>query len=333
MLKHSHLPIGFLKHLVLVSIIMFLLSPPSILSVTCEACFEAKTGFRDHYMLNVSLNNKLRVLSGYLILKHFNRGEGNLNELCFKIYPNSKYFRDRGGGLEINEVKTLKGEKLGYYVTGGDGSDLKVILGEPLSPGSAIEVNVSFTLLVPETNERLGYYDGYFSLGNWYPILAVYEDGKWVVHPYINFAESFYSEIADYDVYLKVDKELLVASTGELEEVIYRGETKTLHFRAEKVRDFALVIGENLRVEKAVIGNITVYSYFFPEDKEMGLKALKTSLKALKLYGDIIGFYPYSEFKVVEVPGWYGGMEYPCIVFITEKVYKSRDDELLELVV
>ncbi|UCH04004.1 MAG: hypothetical protein JSW05_10525, partial [Candidatus Thorarchaeota archaeon] len=62
------------------------------------------------------------------------------------------------------------------------------------------------------------------------------------------------------------------------------------------------------------------------------------SNRTLRLLNDTYGIYPYSTLNIVEQHAFYGGMEYPCQVYMTNQVLKmvregSRPPWFLELVV
>ena len=60
---------------------------------------------------------------------------------------------------------------------------LKLALDNSVEPEELANIHIKFELTIPKACFRLGYqtFDGNkitMSLGNWYPILAVYKDGK-----------------------------------------------------------------------------------------------------------------------------------------------------------
>lgn len=55
-------------------------------------------------------------------------------------------------------------------------------------------------------------------------------------------------------------------------------------------------------------------------------------MQSLAYYGNQFGRYPYQEYDVVKTGGFFGGMEYPSIVFIQDE-YFSRTDQVADAIV
>jgi len=62
-------------------------------------------------------------------------------------------------------------------------------------------------------------------------------------------------------------------------------------------------------------------SYYYKEDRIRGEEALEYGVKSIRLFNQIYGKYPYPVYSVVETE-FPSGMEYPALVYISDKYYK-----------
>ncbi|MGI6575624.1 MAG: M1 family metallopeptidase [bacterium] len=284
------------------------------------------------YELTASLDGEGKTLRGNCILTYTNNEEANLSELFFHLYPNAPLFTEytsTPGSLEIKSVK-VDGEETIWQV---DSTILKVRLPAPLAPGEATAVEIPFTMQIPAVRERFGVKDQVVSLGNWYPILAVY-DGEWHLDPYYEIGDPFYSDIALYRVTFDVSRRHTVAATGSLLSVektpCWR---KRLYFETGPVRDFALAISSRYQVVREECGGIMVQS-FYPRGHELaGKLALQATKEALQFFQETFGPYPYDQLTVAATGMFAGGMEYPNIVFIGNDLYREGSERALEYIV
>lgn len=291
----------------------------------------------DRYFIDATLYPEKRIVSGVLRVEYHNKGTDPLSEVYFHVYPNAPSFRSSGGYLKVKEVLVNGGEAR-YEICGEDGTALKVNLEAPLQPRDSVLVEIRFETRVPIKEDRFGYYEGIFALGQWYPILAVYDWRGWNIDPYIDEGESFYFECAYYNVTFRVPPGYVMASTGVLKNLV-KGEDSWVYYwyTPLPVREYACAISKLYVVaegEAEVEGRkVKVYSYYLKEDEIPGRIALDAAIKSIELYSKLYGPYVYPELRVVEVHGWFGGMEYPMFVMITSRIYDPRRRELLELVV
>ncbi|RLE81082.1 MAG: hypothetical protein DRJ51_04540 [Thermoprotei archaeon] len=287
----------------------------------------------DHYYIEVFLDEREYKLSGYLVLHHFNKHSVAFRELYFHVYPNA--FKPWNGSVEILSVINLNTlRKLKYSIVGEDLTILKVFLDEILEPKKWIKIAINFTVLIARKGDRFGYNNGIYALGYFYPILAVYDKSGWNLNPYTWIGDPVYAETSNYKVYIIANRSMVIAATGVRKRVDDLGKgLKGELWIAENVREFAFVASKEFKVSKTVWKNITIYSYYKPEKGLMGEAALEYAKRAIKVFSENIGFYPYPEFRAVEVDFGYGGMEYPMLIMIAGKLYEPERAFWLELVI
>ena len=298
---------------------------------------------RSFYMIYCELNVEDKTLSAVQELNYYNNDDIEMNEIYFHVYPNAFRSKDtapflfndfdkaykRGfepGTAEILSISKIdaKGRKLLKHSFSGEGETiLKVELDSPLKPHTRVNLKIDFKLQIPPAGERFGYGDNNFNLGNWYPIAAVYDEKDgWNLDKYYAIGDPFYSDAADYNVTIKAPNEYIIAASGNFLEKKEEGDMTFWIFEEVALRDFAFIANKSFEVLEEEVDNIKVKSYFYTGDKERGREALECGVKSIKLFNKLYGKYPYAEYSIVETE-FPSGMEYPMLVYISDKYYKS----------
>lgn len=258
-----------------------------------------------------------------------------------KAYPNGKSY----GWIEIELVKVLNNtakccnsfnitqptyseianffveneiEENQYFIGGEDENILYLILKTPLYPGEKTEIEIDFSVVLPNVNHRFGYGNNTVNLANFYPIVCVFENGDFDKSLYHYNGDPFFSEISNYSVSLTAPKEYVVSNTGSVVSKTENNETQKLVFEAKNVRDFAIVLSKEFNVLSQTFGETEVKYYYFSDPNPE--KSLETSVKALNFFNDLIGEYSYSTLSVVEANFLHGGMEFPNLVYISNEI-------------
>ncbi|HHU43264.1 MAG: M1 family metallopeptidase [Bacillota bacterium] len=271
------------------------------------------------YIMNLELEENLE---GSLKLIMTNTYKENLSELRFHLYPNSysegspnKAYRDellKYG--EINITKVSIGKDAVDFSVSQDKNFLIVPI-KPLPLNETLEVVIDFIVIIPQCNLRLGEYNNTINLGNFYPILAVFENDKWRDDVFHKVGDPFYSETANYIVTVKVPQKTELAATGDIISNKLQEGKRVYEIRADKVRDFAMAASQEFKIMTKMANKITVYYYYINDDKPSD--TLEAAVSALKTFSDAFGNYPYNSYRVVETAFAYGGMEYPMMSWVS----------------
>ncbi|NLZ48382.1 MAG: M1 family metallopeptidase [Clostridiales bacterium] len=280
---------------------------------------------RTAYKIQVSLDENNKKILGYERVKFRNNYNTSLKDVVFHLYPDSYnsaetrpsigestrvLSKSEIGDIKINSV-TYNGQKVKYTE---DNQVLKFNLDKDLRPGEEAEAVIDFTLQIPESRDRLGYYENKYSITNWYPILSIYdeEQGLWDENPFHPVGESNYSDCSDYQVEILVPKGMVVATTGVEKNKESRNGMDKFTFQAENVRDFVFFMSENYKVISKEVNGVKVNSYHLGYENA-ARRMLDLACKSLEFFSKTYGEYPYSEYDVVETPLEGGAMEYPTI--------------------
>ncbi|NUR27572.1 MAG: hypothetical protein HOV83_17315 [Catenulispora sp.] len=143
------------------------------------------------------------------------------------------------------------------------------------------------------------------------------DENGWELPPYVSFGESYYSQVADYDVTLDHPAALQVPSTGVLAGETVLGDRLVTHLTAAKVRDFSWSVGAFHHDSVLTASGVTVDAYWPNSESDSNCRDLMHyAANALDSYGARFGAYPYPRFTIVfdEFGSAFDGMEYPNYV-------------------
>jgi len=272
-----------------------------------------------NYEMEVLYDSKKHEIRGSISVQFMNNLNKILNEVYFNLWPKADDFED--GDISVTNVK-YNGVKANVDV---DGNHLKVS-GFSLPKNKRAKISMSFTVKVPEQQHRFGWDGTSVSLGNWFPILAVYDNNGWNLYPYFEEGESFYSLTGDYDVILTTDDDMVVAATGkQIERVSKRNGQATYRFKAQNVRDFAIQMNPDYRVTTEIVDGIQMNVYHTKEQDRYKEYIIDSSRQALEIFNKKIGSYAWDELHIVGMDCGFGGMEYPQLILIcTNEVHDEH---------
>lgn len=241
--------------------------------------------------------------------------------------------RAYGGEKSYGEIviknATENGKEQEFFIEGEDEHLLKINTQNLQKKGDKTTFLITFEVNLPKVNHRLGYGEHAINLGNWYPILCVFEDGDWNTDGYLPTGDPFYSKLANYDVEITYDDGLIVASTGDLQSETQHNGIITQKYHALAVRDFAMVFSKEFQTVEQMVDKTKV-SYFFYDD-ELAENHLKTAVDALNTFNELFGTYPYKTLSVVKTNFLHGGMEYPTLVYVSDQI--ANDSEYNNVIV
>ena len=290
------------------------------------------TGYEfSSYNLSLYLNEDSSTVEGNLTVDFYNNDPVNFTQLPFHIYPSGMRFDTRAGNMDILNVTTLEEprQQLDFEVFSGI-QLMWVNLTSTLQPTNRTSFIISFNTTLPDggidrANEH-GWdynYTRIFKFASAYPQPCVYDEyDGWNIDPYYLVGDPFYYDMAYYDLLINVPEEMKVAATGELLDNTTTAGRSILHYNPHlPVREVTFSASRYFEIESYIIPGIdvNVSCYFLNKSKDLWHEfALDVAIDAINLYHNTFGDYCYSTFNVVQEYTYYGGMEYPLQVYITE---------------
>src|SRR5437899_4328256 len=229
----------------------------------------------------------------------------------------------------------------------------------PLAPRGTIDFDVAWHFPVPPYGGgrmgRIG--NRLYEIGQWYPRMVVYDDVHgWNPLPYIGAGE-FYLEYGDFDVTLTLPAGFLVAATGTVANplavwtptqrarlgrartsaqpvaIVTKAEatahsaqrtpgTRTWHFTAKRVRDFAWAASPDFRWDASAWNGVLIQTFYRPEAAPWE-EANRMAWFTIKHCSETEAKEPCPQPRTVE--GLVEGMEYPMLTFVP--AIDKREDQ------
>jgi hypothetical protein len=210
---------------------------------------------RVKYTMDVDMNVQNNQYKGKQKLEYWNNSPDTLKRVFYHLYwnafqPNSMMDvrsqrqgtvvlrKDRNGNDIVDwdarvkdRIVNLKEDEIGYQKIASlrmDGRPqqfkyhetiLEVVLDKPILPKSKVTFDMDWEAQVPLQIRRAGRDNPStgvrYTMTQWYPKLAEYDEEGWHPTPYI--AREFYGVWGDYDVTINIDKNYLLGGTGYIQ--------------------------------------------------------------------------------------------------------------------
>jgi aminopeptidase N len=280
---------------------------------------------RAQYTLDATINYFAKKLTVNETVVYPNRAGEALTELVLAVEPNLWY-----GGFVLQSAAVDGRPPANFDI---DGQRLTITLSQPLEAGALAELTLVYTLILPRSEvytdpndvrpQIYGFTDRQVNLVDWYPFVVPYVPGSgWLLHNPWFYGEHLVYDAADFDVTLRfVDPAVIpvIASSGEQIPAV-----DSFHYHLQNGRTFALSMSSQFEVESKEVGDVTVYSYYFPFYKGSGHGVLETTASALEIFGEEFGSYPHKTLSAVQ-GDFDDGMEYSGLYFLSRDFYNLYD--------
>jgi hypothetical protein len=238
-----------------------------------------------------------------------------------------------------------------------DATMMRVDLDRPLPPRGTTELDIAWHYMVPRQQGRTGrehFPEGWlYEIAQWYPRLAVYDDVKgWNTDQYLGAGE-FYLEYGDFDFTITAPANYTVTATGVLQNPAQvltatqrrrlalalqsdttihiiapdevgtaallapgTGATRSWHYKATNVRDVSWAAAPNFVWDATGWDGVLIQALYPPVALPLWSQAAAMARHTI-MYHSRWYHYPYP--TAIDVNGPVGGMEYPMIVFCSER--------------
>lgn len=300
-------------------------------ALTFTACGKKETKTSE-YDIVASYDSENRTLSGTVNFSYYNNTDNEISDLKFNLYGNafredakfkpvSQSYTDSAfyKGASYGEMKIESVENCaGWNVGGEDENILTVTLLTPVYPEENATVTIGYVLKLAEVNHRTGVTENAVNFGNFYPTLCAYTAEGFKECNYYYCGDPFLSECANYKLSLELPQQYTVATSGKAGKESVNGDRKKCVYSLENARDFAFVISDKFKVESRTVGNTEVkYYYYKDENPNVSLSA---ATESVEYFNNTFGSYAYPTLSVVQTGFCYGGMEYPGLTMISDKL-------------
>lgn len=286
------------------------------------------------YTIDVALDVETNVLSGTAIISFTNTSGDAWSEICLRDLIQSIWADAKARGTEPTVVSGIRdvtlaatGEALPFSAKRDDPSVIYVRLPKPLQPGESTDIRATYASEVPGGGFRMAWFSDYedepwppehrtYELAYFYPTLAMYTERGWSESPYFLDGECDFNPVSTYDVTVHVPEGYRVIGGGEtcqLSDTEWR-------LNGTHMRDFMLVVSNELEQLDGRSGDVAIHSYCFRDDAgshRQGELMLETAQNAVEAFEQAYGPYPFDKLEVVESNYEYAGMEHTGLVRIS----------------
>lgn len=295
-------------------------------------------GARDRHRIHAVWDETRHTLRVEQEISLTNRTGTALDHVCLNLYSNAYAREDTApvlagdrnaaypdgfspGGAVVQSV-CVNGDEAPWTLEGGQGTLLHVELPFALRPQGSVELTLCYEVTLPFSRLRMGYSARDVRLCNVFATVALFDGGDFRADAYGPVGDPFVSECADWDVTLETPQSYVVAGPGLQEKT----DDGTWTFRGRDLRDFALVMSRDYCVAQADWDGVTVRTFAFSQ--EGAEHTLAAACRALTVYSDLYGRYPYPDFTVCAAEFFVGGMEFPSMAMIDTSLYEVEDGML-----
>ncbi len=273
-----------------------------------------------YYDISMVVDAGASRVTGHQEVRYTNLEDEPLDYVYLRFFPNTPSY---GGTMTVTNFR-LNGRFVPPIVM-LKRSAWRLSLKPPLAIGQSVTLSMNFAVEVPTTGDvghaLFTYQRGVMSLPTIYPFIPVYDDEGWNVEIAPEYSDDTYSDIAVYQVQVTAPATMTLVTSGACVRQTQKANMVTWECGAAPVRDFVLVLGENFELANRVVDGVVVNSYFYEGHEKGGGQALTVATDALKAFSELFGPYPYAELDVVETPNSLGGMEYPGLVVLADRLY------------
>ena len=277
------------------------------------------------YHIDITIADDLLSLAGRQELRYTNAEDEPLDELYFRLFPNLT-----GGTVTVAGVQ-VDGRDVTTSLESAD-SALRVPLPDVLEPGVSVVVSLDFAVAMPQemagNSGLFGYFEDVLVLDEFYPVIPVFDDEGWNVEIPSRNGDITYLDTSFYLVCVTAPANLAVVAAGTEVGREYDGDQQTLTFAAGPARTFYLAVSDQFTEVSEQVGETTIKSYAFSDQKEGAELAAAITANALRSFNQRFGIYPYTEFDVASTPMSALGIEYPGMTGIALKLYDAEAEVL-----
>ncbi len=265
--------------------------------------------------VNVDFDPKreLGTIEGITRIHFTNPHSEPLSDIVLMLWPNDVQYRAKARvGPALIDGQLVPGQ------SELEGLARRYLLPEPLKPGATLDLSVPFSVstegLIEGGNvHRFGITEGVLFAPTFYPLVPRLLDGEWDARTAPFGGDTTVSEVAFYEVRFSAPSDQTLVATGV--EVDQASLNERVTYVSGPARDFAFALGPFI-TQAVEVDGVTVSGWALAEHEEDLEVMVGAAATQLELLGDLIGPYPYTELDLVDVPGAFGGIEYPGLVTI-----------------
>ena len=296
---------------------------------------------RPQYVLDLQINYSTKAAVVNQTISYPNWTGETLTDLVLAVEPNLWT-----GGFSLKSL-AIDDQPITNYTIGNSNQRLEISLPQPLQPSGTIVITMEYGLILPQMQaysnpnevrpQIYGYSDRQINFVDWYPFVVPYVPGQgWLLHNPWFYGEHLVYDTADFDVTVTVTdgtQPQIAASGAEVKPSTDTTPEGVMSRRyvLEESRTFAISMSTDFKIAMQMVGDVTVYSYYFGFYDDAGEALLQTTAQALQTYSDRFGPYRHKTLSAVQ-GDFNDGMEFSGLYFISRdyfNLYKGTPENYL----
>jgi hypothetical protein len=277
---------------------------------------------KTYYSIQWDVSDDLTEIHARQRIGFANRTDKALDGIYLRLFANAT---PGEGGIEINQV-TIGGRPANIELSQND-TVAHLTWGNSLAPGRVLVATIDYTVKIPKDGK--GRYSD-FTQTDWlttlptiYPIIPAFDDKGWHLEMPPEYGDVVYADSSTFDVTINTPADYEVIASGEMVQEIRQGNRISRRFIAAPMRDFNANLTNVLENTSAQLDDVTVTSWYKPNDAEAGKRALEWAVNAMRVYEKRFGPYPFRSLDIVESPTTAGGIEYPGVITVASNLYQD----------
>lgn len=274
------------------------------------------------YRMRWMFNDDLSELSGTSSVRFTNPSNKPLDVIYLRLFAN---YPNSGAAIDLHKIQVNDRPVTRQLEV--EGTALRVPLARSLAPGQSIELQLDYTVLIPENNTAhysdLTRQDWITTLPTVYPLIPALDAKGWHIELPPAFGDLVYAPSALYDVTISAPMAYQLIVSGTIVERKNEAGRMTWRVISAPTRDFYVVLTNALAKSSARVGDVTIHSWYLPAHRAAGENVLKWVEDAFRIFEKRFGSYPFKELEVVETPTTAGGIEYPGVITVSSGLYED----------
>jgi hypothetical protein len=307
-----------------------------VLAADQEEIYADTAGRLTRYRIDATMTSagdQPATITGTLDLSYYNNTGEAQESLYIRLYPNDDEYAE--GEMTLGDVE-VNGTSVTPDLSVAD-TVAEVQLPEAVEPEEIVDLQTTFTTTIPsDPGQSYGMFGldsdtGTYALAHWEPLLAGYDpDEGWNLDPPSSFGDPVFTDAALYEVTLTLPDDLAVIATGTETGTEAAADGQTRHqLVSGPVRDFVMVIDDDLESVSEDVGGTTVRSWYKPGHADRGAEVLRYGAQSMEVFSRLFGAYPYEEMDIVEIDlRAAAGVEFPQITYIEQGYYDPNSSSL-----
>ncbi len=276
--------------------------------VACNQSQSETSHATPHYQIELAIDTQQDTLTCKQTTVWQVPRDAKIDRLVFHVYANAF------GEIDVLSCK-IDDLNADFDIYGMDNTLLSIPCA---TNGNTVTVAFEYVVTLASGDSRLcKTSNGNYNLSHFYPVLSVFENGKFCENSFSQIGDPFYSEISSFTVDVTYPKQYALASSGVQVERGVSGSFAKSKIEAIGVRDFGLSIGKyQTQTASVLLENKSVeISYFYTNDQNVS-RSLERAKDSLIAFSNAFGEYPYTTLTIVENTLSAGGMEYGGYILV-----------------